>query len=407
MNIELIRHDFPQLNSVVNNKQLIYFDNAATTLKPKMVIDSLTDYYTNRVANVHRGVHTLSEEGTTRFEESREAVKNFINASSHAEIIFTKGTTDSLNLLATSFGERYVQMNDVILVTTMEHHSNIVPWQLMAKNKQALVVEVPITFDGELDLTKLQTLIETFGTRIKLFTVCHASNTLGTINPIDDIISLCHANNIFVCIDAAQSIAHLPIDVQKSDIDFLAFSAHKMYGPYGVGVLYGKEKLLSEMPPYQGGGAMIKDVSFQSTTFNDLPFKFEAGTPVVAEVLALHAAIKYIEKIGLKTISDLEHQLLTYATQELEQIPDLKIIGKALNKGPVISFIIDGIHPHDLGTILNKEGIAIRTGHHCTLPLLRHFNIPFMARASFSFYNTTTEIDLFIKGLKKAITLLK
>lgn len=403
-NIGEIRSDFPQLSSFVNSKPLVYFDNGATTLKPKTVIDTLNEYYQYQVANVHRGVHTLSEEGTRRFEESRIEIQNFINAEHAHEIIFTKGTTDSINLVAQAFGHKYLNQDDEILISTMEHHSNIVPWQLIAKVKNAKVKEIPITDAGDIDLEKLKKLINS---KVKILSICHVSNSLGTINPIKEIIELCHSNGIKVCIDAAQSASHLKIDVKELDCDFLAFSAHKMYGPNGVGILYGKETILNELPPYQGGGAMISEVNFNETTFNILPYKFEAGTPVIAEVIAFRQSILYMKKLGLENIEMREKELLEYATKKLSQISGLKIIGTSAAKASVISFVIKDIHPHDLGTLLNQQGIAIRTGHHCTQPLMKRMNTNFTARVSLSFYNTTEEIDLLETGILKALELLK
>jgi cysteine desulfurase/selenocysteine lyase len=404
MDIELVRQDFPQLKTKINNKDLVYLDNGATTLKPNSVIQSLNKYYQHEVANVHRGVHSLSEMGTKRFEETRIEVQHFINATFSHEIIFTKGTTDSLNLLAQTFGEKHLALDDEILISTMEHHSNIVPWQMIAEKRKAKVIEIPITDDGEIELETIKKLINP---KVKLLSICHISNTLGTINPIKEIIELCHQYNIQVCIDAAQSISHMPLDVKELDCDYLVFSAHKMYGPNGVGVLYGKEKLLNELPPYQGGGAMISTVAFSGTSFNQLPFKFEAGTPVIAEVIAFKEALIYLKKIGLENIFNREHDLLKFATDQLVKIPGVKIIGMAKNKASVLSFTIDGIHPHDLGTLLNQQGIAIRTGHHCTQPLMKRMNTQFTARATFSFYNTKAEIEYFITGIKKSLELLK
>lgn len=404
MNITELRNEFPQLQTKVNNKPLVYFDNGATTLKPKAVIDTLNKYYSTEVANVHRGVHTLSEVGTKRFEETRVAVQKFLNAKHDHEIIYTKGTTDSINLLANSFAKRFINEGDEILVSTMEHHSNIVPWQIIAKERKAIVREIPITDNGEIDLDVLNKMLTD---KVKIVSICHVSNTLGTVNPVKKIVELCHAKNIKVSIDAAQSASHLKIDVQDLNCDFLSMSAHKMYGPNGVGILYGKEELLNEMPPYQGGGAMISEVDFAGTSFNILPFKFEAGTPVIAEIIAFKDAIEFLNNIGLDQIAKKEHELLIYAEDKLSKIEGLKIIGRAKDKASVISFIIDGIHPHDLGTLLNQQGIAIRTGHHCTQPLMKRMSTKFTARASLSFYNTTEEIDLLVNGILKAITMLK
>lgn len=395
---------FPQLKTKINDHRLVYLDNGATTLKPQVVIDELTTYYSSEVANVHRGVHTLSELGTMRFEETRQTVKEFINAKSTNEIIFTKGTTESINLLAEVFAEKFIQPGDEILVSTMDHHSNMVPWYMAAKKKDAKLIEIPITDHGEIDLEVFKKLLNP---KVKMVSLCHISNTLGTINPIKELVQLTHQVGAYFNLDAAQSASHIKIDVQDLDIDFMAFSAHKMYGPNGVGVFYGKENLLELLPPYQGGGAMISSVKFEHVEFNSLPFKFEAGTPVIAEVIAFKAALKFLSKIGLENIAKHEHQLLIYAEEKLKEISGLKIIGEAKNKASVISFIIDGVHPHDLGTLLNKQGIAIRTGHHCTQPLMKRMNTQFTARASIAFYNTQEDIDCLVNGIKKSLEFLK
>jgi cysteine desulfurase/selenocysteine lyase len=404
MNIDKIRKDFPQLNSTVNNNPLVYLDNAATTLKPQCMIDTISKYYSSEVANVHRGIHTLSEVGTKRFEETRIAVQEFINARNSNEIIYTKGTTDSLNLLANSFGKKYLTPGDIILVSTLEHHSNIVPWQMIAEVTGAKVIEVPINDQGEIIQSEYKKLLNE---RVKIVSIAHISNTLGTINPIKEMVSEAHEIGAKFCVDAAQSAAHLAIDVQDLDCDFLAFSAHKLFGPNGLGFLYGKAELLNEMPPYQGGGAMISEVNFLKTTYNILPNKFEAGTPAIAEVIAFNSSLKYVAEIGLNAICEREHQLLKYATDKILKIPGIRIIGEAKNKSSVLSFHLDGCHPQDIGTLLDQQGIAIRTGHHCTQPLMKRMNISAAARASFSFYNTEAEIDIFINGLLKAINFLK
>lgn len=401
--IEAIRKDFPQLKSQVNNKQLVYLDNAATTLKPQCVIDQLNHYLSCNVANVHRGVHTLSEAGTRHFEETRMAIQKFINAKVVHEIIYTKGTTEALNLLATSFGEKYIRTGDEIILSEMEHHSNIVPWQMLAEKKGAHLRILSVDENGEISLDELSKLLSQ---KTKMVSIVHTSNTLGTTNPIKEIIKMAHSVGAKVSIDAAQSIAHQKIDVQDLNCDFLAFSAHKIYGPNALGVLYGKEELLNEMPPYQGGGSMISEVTFEKTSYNCLPNKFEAGTPAIAEVISFKEALFYIEKLGFSNIQKYEQMILNYATEELKKIPSLQIIGNAKNKSGVISFIIKGIHPHDLGIILDKEGVAIRTGHHCTQPLLKRFGITSLARASFTFYNTKSEIDILIAAIKKAKQIL-
>lgn len=395
---------FPQLKTKINDHRLVYLDNGATTLKPQVVIDELTAYYSTEVANVHRGVHTLSEMGTMRFEETRNLVKSFINAKSTNEIIFTKGTTESINLLAEVFAEKYLGPGDEILVSTMDHHSNIVPWYMAAQKKNAKLIEVPITDAGELDMLAFKKLLNP---KVKMVSLCHISNTLGTINPIKELVKLTHEVGAFFNLDAAQSASHIKIDVQDLDIDFMAFSSHKMCGPNGVGIFYGKENLLETLPPYQGGGAMISSVKFEHVDYNSLPFKFEAGTPVIAEVIAFKAALKFLLQIGLENIANYEHQLLIYAESKLREIDGLKIIGEASNKASVISFIIDGVHPHDLGTLLNKQGIAIRTGHHCTQPLMKRMNTQFTARASLAFYNSKEDIDCLVNGIKKSLEFLK
>lgn len=397
--IKIIREDFPQLSTRVNGHPLVYLDNAATTLKPKVVIDAITEYYAHEVANVHRGIHTLSEVGTRHFEETRVAVQKFINARHAHEVIYTKGTTDSLNLLAHSFGMKFLKAGDEILISMMEHHSNIVPWQMIAEVTGAKVVVVPIDELGDLDLVAYKNLLNK---KTKIVSIAHVSNTLGTVNPIKEMIKDAHAVGAKFCVDAAQSIAHLKIDVQDLDCDFLVFSAHKALGPNALGFLYGKEDLLNLMPPYQGGGAMISEVTFEKTTYNVLPNKFEAGTPAIAEIIAFKAALDYLNNLGLDNIARREHHLLEYASSEIKKIPGVKILGEAREKSGVLTFMMEGAHPQDLGTILDKEGVAIRTGHHCTQPLLKHFNCTAAARASFAFYNTKEEIDIFIKALKKA-----
>jgi cysteine desulfurase/selenocysteine lyase len=404
MNIEQIRLNFPQLMTLVHAKPLVYFDNAATTLKPQSMIDSIKHYYTSEVANVHRGVHSLSEEGTKKFETTRIAVQNFINARYAHEVIYTKGTTDSLNLLASSFGRKFLDPDDIILLSTLEHHSNIVPWQMIAEITGAKVVEVPINDQGEIILDAYKKLLTN---KVKIVSIAHVSNTLGTINPIKEMIKLAHDIGAKFCVDAAQSAAHIKIDVQDLDCDFLAFSAHKVFGPNGLGFLYGKEELLNELPPYQGGGAMISEVTFAKTTYNILPNKFEAGTPVIAEVIAFKESLDFINIVGIANIHEREDELLTYASEKIKKIEGVRIIGTAKNKSSVLSFVIEGCHPQDLGTLLDQQGIAIRTGHHCTQPLMKRMNTTATARASFSFYNTHQEIDIFINGILKAISMLK
>lgn len=401
--IQNVRLNFPQLQTKVNGHNLIYLDNAATTLKPKCFTDEINDYLSHKVANVHRGVHSLSEEGTRRFESTRATLKDFINAKNDHEIIFTKGTTESVNLLAFSFGEKFINQGDEIILSQMEHHSNIVPWQMLCERKNAILKIIPINEKGEIILSEYEKLLTN---KTKMVSIVHTSNTLGTINPIEEMITMAHKVGACFAIDAAQSIAHQEIDVQKLDCDFLYFSAHKILGPNGVGILYGKEDLLNQMPPYQGGGAMISEVTFDKTTFNTLPHKFEAGTPIIAEVIALKKSIEFIKSIGFKNIKEQEDHLLALATNEIRKISGVKILGTSNNKCSVLSFVIEGVHPHDLGTLLDKMGIAIRTGHHCTQPLLKFFNVSACARASFSFYNNDEDVHSFINGLKKALTFL-
>ncbi|MBC7714469.1 MAG: cysteine desulfurase [Rhizobacter sp.] len=397
--MEKYREDFPQLKTQVNNKPLIYLDNAATTLKPQVVIDAMTKHLSYDVANVHRGIHTLSEMGTRQFEETRIAVQELLNAKHVHEIIYTKGTTDALNLVANSFSEKYLKAGDEIILSEMEHHSNIVPWQMVAEKSGAIIKVIPVNDDGELIIEEYKKLLNP---KTKMVAIVHTSNTLGTINPIKEMITLAHAVGSKVTIDAAQSVAHMKIDVQELDCDFLVFSAHKMYGPNGLGFLYGKEDLLNEMPPYQGGGSMISEVRFEKTTYHNLPNKFEAGTPAIAEVIAFKAALDYVKKIGLDNIAHYENELLEYATAEIKKISGVRLIGTAKHKAGVIAFVIEGVHPQDLGTILDKQGVAIRTGHHCTQPLHRRYNVTATARASFSLYNNFHDVDVFIAAIKKA-----
>jgi cysteine desulfurase/selenocysteine lyase len=392
------------LDQQVNGSPLIYFDNAATTQKPKSVIDALSHYYKSDNANIHRGIHALAERATTAFELTRTKIKEFINAPSSDQIILTAGTTGSINLVAQTFGRANFSKGDKILISNLEHHSNIVPWQMIAEEKGAIIEVIPVDERGVLDLNAYRNLLDA---SVKLVAVNHVSNAIGTINPIAEMIQLAHAHGAKVMIDGAQSIAHLDIDVQALDIDFFAFSAHKLFGPTGVGVLYGKRELLESMPPYQGGGEMIKEVSFEGTTYNELPYKFEAGTPNIADVIALSAAIDYVNALSKEALFTQELALLAYATEQLSTIPGLRIIGTAPDKIAVISFVIDGIHPQDLGVLLDKFGIAIRTGHHCVQPLMKRFGLPGTCRASFAFYNTFEEIDLFVKALRRSINMLQ
>ncbi len=400
--VNKIREDFPILNQKIYNRPLVYFDNAATVQRPQVVIDALTKTYTEYYGNIHRAAHFLADKATAAYEETREKVKNLINAESREQIIFTKGTTESINLVAFSFGEAFIQEGDEIIVSEMEHHSNIVPWQLMAGRKGAKIVMLPIDDEGRLQIEELETLITS---RTKLISVAHVSNVLGTINPIKQIAQIAHSRKIPILVDGAQSVPHLQIDVQDLDVDFYAFSAHKMYGPNGVGVLYGKKDLLEQMPPYQGGGEMISEVKFSGTTYNELPYKFEAGTPNISDVIAFGAAIDYLLSVGLENLGAWEHELLSYATSKLLTIPGLRIYGTQVLKSGVISFNVEGIHFFDLGTMLDKFGIAVRTGHHCADPLMDHFGIQGTVRASFAVYNTKEEIDVFVEALKKVIAM--
>jgi cysteine desulfurase/selenocysteine lyase len=395
-----IREDFPILKTLVRGKPLIYLDNAATTQKPQQVIDSLSEYYSSTNSNIHRGVHTLSEKATREFEEARVKVKKFINAASEKEIIFTRGTTESINLVANSFGRSNLNEGDEILITGMEHHSNIVPWQLIASEKNAMLKAAPITDSGELILEEFEKLITE---RTKIISVVYLSNSLGTINPVEKIIEIAHKHGVPVLLDAAQAVSHIPVDVQKLDCDFFAFSGHKIYGPTGIGILYGKEKLLEQMPPFMGGGDMISRVTFAKTTYNELPYKFEAGTSNIADAIGLGAALDYVNSIGMDSISKYEKHLLDYTTNKLSDVEGLRIIGTAAEKSSVISFVLKNVHPHDVGTFLDFEGIAVRTGHHCTQPLMDRFSIPATSRASFALYNTIEEADVLVRGIKKVI----
>ncbi|NDW12053.1 cysteine desulfurase [Bacteroides sp. 214] len=395
---EAIRADFPILQREVYGKPLIYLDNAATTQKPRSVVESINHEYYSVNANVHRGVHFLSQQATELHEASREAVRRFINAKSTNEIVFTRGTTESINLLAFSFGEAFLAEGDEVIISTMEHHSNIVPWQLLAARKGVAIKVIPINDKGELLIDEYKTL---FSERTKLVSIVHVSNVLGTINPIKEIVQIAHAHEVPVLIDGAQSVPHIPVDVQELDVDFYAFSAHKIYGPTGIGVLYGKEKWLDALPPYQGGGEMIQTVTFEKTTFNELPFKFEAGTPDYIGTTALAKALEYVNAIGLKNIAEYEHELTQYATQQLKQIDKLRIFGEAEHKSSVISFLVGDIHHFDMGTLLDRLGIAVRTGHHCAQPLMQRMGVEGTVRASFAFYNTKEEVDFLAAGIER------
>jgi cysteine desulfurase/selenocysteine lyase len=402
LDVYAIRQQFPALNRQVKGNPLIYFDNAATTQKPQVVIDALVDYYTNFNANVHRGIHTLAEEATAAFEASRDTAREFINASSREEIIFTRGTTEGINLVAYTWGRKNIKAGDEIIISEMEHHSNIVPWQLLCEEKGAVLKVIPQQ-NGELLMDEYKKLLSS---KTKLVSVVHVSNALGTVNPVEEIIQLAHQAGAIVMIDGAQSTVHLDIDVQAMDCDFFAFSSHKVYGPTGIGVLYGKKQLLEAMPVFQGGGEMIKEVTLEKTTFNDLPYKFEAGTPNIGDAVVLKAALDYVSGIGKEKIRNHENELLAYATDQLLQIPGIKIIGNAANKVSVVSFVIDKVHPQDIGILLDNRGIAVRTGHHCAQPLMHCFGIPGTIRASFAMYNTREEVDQLIMGLRKALKML-
>tara|TARA_Y100001949_G_scaffold173469_1_gene179082 strand:- start:173 stop:1435 length:1263 start_codon:yes stop_codon:yes gene_type:complete len=396
--VEKVRKDFPILHQMINGKPLIYLDNAATSQKPKNVIDAIETYYREYNSNIHRGVHTLSENATETYESSRLKIKNFINANSTKEIVFVRGATEAINLVAQSLGRDSLNENDEIIITELEHHSNIVPWQLLSQQTGAKLKFIPINNKGELIEEEYKKLLNK---KTRIVAVGHISNALGTINPIETIITMAHEYDAKVLIDGAQAAPHTLIDVKKLDCDFYVFSGHKVFGPTGVGVLYGKKDLLEKMPPYQGGGDMIKMVSMKETQYNDLPYKFEAGTPNIAGVIGLGAAIDYVNEIGLENISTYENELLNYANQQASEITGLKFIGTARQKASILSFTLDGIHPHDVGTILNSEGIAIRTGHHCAMPVMEYFKIPATSRASFTFYNTHEEIDALIKAIEK------
>ena len=398
--VEKIRSDFPILQTKVHGKPLVYLDNAATSQKPITVITKAQEYYSSMNSNIHRGVHALSQVATEAYEMARIKIKNFINSLGKNEIIFTSGTTESINLVAQTYCRANIKEGDEVIISEMEHHSNIVPWQMICDEKNAKLKIIPINDEGEIIFEEFERIITH---RTKFISVVYVSNSLGTINPVKQIIKLAHQNNIPVLLDAAQAVNHIPIDVQELDCDFLAFSGHKIYGPTGIGVLYGKINLLDSMPPYQGGGDMISRVTFEKTTYNELPYKFEAGTPNIAGVIGLGEAIDYITNIGIDNIALHEKFLLDYATEVIADIPGLKIIGTAKEKVSVLSFVLDDIHPHDIGTFLDFEGVAIRTGHHCTQPVMDRYGIPATSRASFAMYNTKDEIDILIKGLKKII----
>ena len=395
--VERVRADFPILNLKVNDHPLVYLDNAASSQMPQPVIDRLLRYQTTQHSNINRAVHYLSEVATTEFEAVRGKVQHFINAREAREVIFTSGTTDAINLVMHGYGRKFIGAGDEIILTTLEHHSNIVPWQMLAEEKGATIRVVPINDAGELLIDEYQKL---FNEHTKFVGVMHVSNALGTINPIKQMIAFAHARGVPVLVDGAQAVPHLPVDVQEMDCDFYAFSGHKMCGPTGIGILYGKAALLEKMQPYKGGGDMIMSVTFAKTTYNTLPHKFEAGTPPIAAAIGLGAAVDYLSEIGMDAIAAHEHALLQYATEQIQQMPGVRIIGTASNKAAVLSFAVDGVHPHDIGTLLNQEGVAVRTGHHCAQPVMQRFNVPATSRASFAFYNSLAEVDALIAGIR-------
>jgi len=403
LDVYAIRKQFPILSRTVKGKPLVYLDNAATSQKPQSVIDTLTNYYSSYNANIHRGIHTLAEEATAAFEAARNTVQQFIGAASREEIIFTKGTTEGINMVASTWGRQNIKTGDEIIISTMEHHSNIVPWQVLCEEKKAVLKIIPVNEEGELLLDEYAKLL---GPKTKLVSIVHVSNALGTVNPVKKMIDMAHMTGAVVFVDGAQSSVHLDIDVQEMDCDFFAFSSHKVYGPTGVGVLYGKKNLLETMPVFQGGGEMIKEVTFEKTWYNDLPYKYEAGTPNIADTIAFKTALDFINNTGKEKIRKHEEAILGYATTQLEQLPGLKIIGNAREKVSVISFVINNIHPQDIGILLDNRGIAVRTGHHCAQPLMKRFGIPGTTRASLAVYNTKEEIDELILGLEKTIKML-
>ncbi|MFN3872729.1 MAG: SufS family cysteine desulfurase [Ignavibacterium sp.] len=398
--VNRIREDFPILKQIVHGKPLVYLDNAATTQKPLQVLKELEKYYYTMNANIHRGVHALSQEATEAYEGSRIKIKKFINALGKNEIIFTRGTTESINLVAQTYGRKNFNEGDEIIISHMEHHSNIVPWQMICEERKAKLRVIPIDENGELVFEEFEKMLNE---KTKFVSIVYASNSLGTVNPVKKIIDLAHSFNVPVLIDAAQAVNHLRIDVQELDCDFLAFSGHKLYGPTGIGILYGKVNHLDTMPPYQGGGDMISKVTFEKTIYNELPYKFEAGTPNIAGAIGLGAAIDYVEKIGIENIAKHENDLLEYATEKISELKGLRIIGTSKNKISVLSFVLENVHPHDVGTFLDFEGVAIRTGHHCTQPIMDRYGIPATSRASFGMYNTFDEVDVLVNGLKKIL----
>ena len=399
-----IRNDFPILKAEVRGKDLVYLDNGATAQKPSLVIDAINTYYKDYNSNIHRGVHHLSQVATTAYEEAREKLRGFINSPKLEEVIFTKGTTDSINLVASCFGRNSLNKGDEVIISAMEHHSNIVPWQMICDEREAVLKVIPINNNGELLMDEYKKLLSD---KTKLVAVIHISNTLGTINPVKEIIDLAHQKGALVLLDGAQAVPHIKVDVQDLDCDFYTFSGHKMFGPTGVGVLYGKSEYLNDMPPYQGGGDMIKEVTFEKTTYNCLPHKFEAGTPNIVGGIGLGVAVDYMQEVGIDLMHKREEELLTYATEKILKVEGVRIIGEAEHKASVLSFVVEGLHPFDVGTLLDQLGIAVRTGHHCTQPLMDIFKIPGTIRASFAFYNTKEEVDQLISGLERALSMLR
>jgi cysteine desulfurase/selenocysteine lyase len=399
-----IRNDFPILETKVRGKDLVYLDHGATAQKPKLVIDAISSYYSDYNSNIHRGVHHLSQVATTAYEDAREKLKGFINAPKLEEVIFTEGTTESINIVASCFGRKSLNKGDEVIISAMEHHSNIVPWQMICDEREAVLKVIPINNNGELLMEEYKKLLSD---KTKLVAVIHISNTLGTINPVKEIIDLAHQKGALVLLDGAQAVPHIKVDVQDLDCDFYAFSGHKMFGPTGVGILYGKSEYLNDMPPYQGGGDMIKEVTFEKTTYNCLPHKFEAGTPNIVGGIGLGVAVDYMQEVGIDLMHKREEELLTYATEKILKVEGVRIIGEAEHKASVLSFVVEGLHPFDVGTLLDQLGIAVRTGHHCTQPLMDIFKIPGTIRASFAFYNTKEEVDQLISGLERALSMLR
>lgn len=404
LDVEKIRKDFPILDQTVYNAPLVYLDNAATTQKPQEVIDAITTYYQTINSNIHRGVHYLSQQATESFEEARKRVREFIHAHHNHEIIFTKGATESINLVAYSYGREYIRAGDEIMITAMEHHANIVPWQVLCQEKQAILRVVPFNDQGELIQENYRTL---FGKKTRLVAITHISNVLGTTNPVRDMVSFAHQQGVPVLVDGAQAVPHLPVDVTDLDCDFYCFSGHKMYGPMGVGVLYGKQEWLEKLPPYQTGGEMISSVTFDKTIYNQLPYKFEAGTPNVADILGFTATLHYLNRLGMDAIARYEAVLLRYALDRFAEIPEIRLIGSSTDRSGVISFLIGDIHPYDAGAVLDKMGFAVRTGHHCAQPVIDHYGVPGTIRASFGLYNTREEVDALVRAVKKVIDMFR